>query len=194
MRLERSSTSKNPMRHPFRLGLAALVLWSSAGCDGTEGGLISGLTTPLSSPAPTPVATVNPIFARSTPAPAFGSGTAINTNASATNGPAMTGNPNPAAPPLPRDTSQEASASYSVDVAGTLRGYCFSCHSPGGSGYASLALFDNNGRTDYPTIRDNINLIISSISTGRMPPSGLQVPTSQLDKLRSWQRNGSQLN
>lgn len=191
MRLERSSNRKNPMRHPIRLGLAALILWSASGCDGTEGSLV----TSLSSPAPPPTATPNPIFARSTPAPAvFGSGTGINTNAGATNGPAMIGNPNPAAPPLPRDTSQEASASYSLDVVSTLRGYCFSCHSPGGSGYASLALFDTRGLTEYTMIRDKINLITSSISTGRMPPAGKQIPTPQLDKIRNWQQHGSPLN
>lgn len=177
------------MRPPVRLGLIALLLGIS-GCDGTEGALTS-LATPSPTPSPTPV----PLAVRSTPQPVvFGTASPINTNAGATNGPPMTGNSNPAAPSLPRDTSEQPPASYTMEVVPALRSYCLSCHAPGGSGYAALALFDDFGRTDYTTVRSNINRIISSISAGRMPPTDDQVPLPQLDKIRSWLQDGASLN
>jgi len=108
--------------------------------------------------------------------------------------------------PIHNACAQRAPTAYSEDVAPILRGYCVSCHQPGGQGYEASGLdltsYDNLmkgtkfGPMVIPGKPDSSNLIvlIDGKAKVRMPFGHKALPSCLRDVVYSWIFEGAKNN
>ena len=109
-------------------------------------------------------------------------------------------------PPVPKACAQRAPMSYSEDVVPILKGYCVSCHSPGGQGleasgldltsYDGLMKGTKFGPMVIPGKPDSSNVIvlIDGKAKVRMPFGHKALPSCLRDIVYGWIFEGAKNN
>jgi Planctomycete cytochrome C len=109
-------------------------------------------------------------------------------------------------PPVHDACAQRAKTSFNEDIAPIFKGYCISCHQPGGQGYEASGLdltsYDGImkgtkfGPMVIPGQPDNSNLfmLISGRAKIRMPFGHKEIPSCLQDIVYSWIFQGAQNN
>ena len=109
-------------------------------------------------------------------------------------------------PPVPKACAQRAPMSYSEDVVPILKGYCVSCHSPGGQGleasgldltsYDGLMKGTKFGPMVIPGKPDSSNIIvlIDGKAKMRMPFGHKALPSCLRDIVYGWIFEGAKNN
>jgi Planctomycete cytochrome C len=109
-------------------------------------------------------------------------------------------------PPVHDACAQRAKTSFSEDITPIFKGYCISCHQPGGQGYEASGLdltsYDGVmkgtkfGPMVIPGQPDNSNLyiLISGRAKISMPFGHKQIPSCLQDIVYSWIFEGAQNN
>jgi hypothetical protein len=109
-------------------------------------------------------------------------------------------------PPLHRACAQQAQISYSENIAPIFRGWCVSCHQPGGTGYKASGLDLTNyaglmkgtkfGRMVIPGQPDSSNLyvLISGRAKIQMPFGHKPLPSCLQQNVWTWIFQGAKNN
>ena len=108
--------------------------------------------------------------------------------------------------PIRSACAQHAQTSYAEDVVPILKGYCMSCHQPGGEGYAASGLdltsYDGlmKGTKFGPMVipgkpdSSNIIVLIDGKAQLRMPFGHKALPSCLRDTIYSWIFQGAKNN
>ena len=108
--------------------------------------------------------------------------------------------------PIPNACAQRAPMSYSEDVVPIFKGYCQSCHQPGGQGYEASGLdltsYDGlmKGTKFGPMViagkpdSSNLIVLIDGKAKMRMPYGHKALPSCLLDTVYGWIFEGAKNN
>ncbi|HEY9855586.1 MAG TPA: hypothetical protein V6D05_07605 [Stenomitos sp.] len=119
-----------------------------------------------------------------TPDPAPGTGPDHDAMVMPTAQPSPTSNASPGT-----SQQQEEGVSFQTQVVPLLRDNCAMCHGMDAAG--GIAMFDSSSTPRYTTIKNNLDRIISEVSSGGMPRNGQRFTQSQVGLLQTWQTEGA---